>query len=193
MYSSAATTKLLGEVGSLSRDGSLLNISCGTVGGALSVRSSIIGCGRFWRCLSTSSRVIWPLSCGGCWTIVWIGFCTGSGLFWPRTFFFLPRVDPVLCVVPDVPASLIFFRLISFSSSEDSVSSVSLPVPSGFSYCKRRSRRNVLSFVTLSSFRWLVCKDSWKNSFSWNGMIATKEGKYLGTQTYIDQELQFFL
>lgn len=44
----------------LSNEGSLLNISVGTVGGALSGKSPINEWPRADKCLSTSSGVMWP-------------------------------------------------------------------------------------------------------------------------------------
>lgn len=149
----------------LSSDGSLLNISVGTVGGALSGTISI----NDWRdckCRSTSSAVMCPSE-------IIIGIfafiaCAVRAFFDAAVVFFLFggfKFLPLLIV-----AFSTFFRFgpsLRESSSEDSVSSLSDDVMSGFSYCSRRSMRNDRSRVTFSKRRWLDRRASWKNSFSW--------------------------
>lgn len=54
----------------------------------------------------------------------------------------------------------------TISSSDDSVSSLSLNDASTFSYCNKRSSRKLLSLFTFSNFRCVERRASWKHSFS---------------------------
>lgn len=191
-HSSAATC--VGEepstkwsVGSLSKEGSLLNISAGTVAGARSGIKSMTE--RLDNCRSTSAWVCWFTPTTSNW--LKLGFCTcsmdsllGVGC---KFFFLRPLVEPVAepltlcsslrlwkcyrCLI--LGMSLInkkktyfFISLVASSSEDSSVSSLSEEVFSGFSYCNKRSKRKARSLETLSKRLWFDLKASWKNSFS---------------------------
>lgn len=79
----------------LSNDGSLLNISVGTVAGASTIPiSDCFDC----KCLSTSSAVIWPsvmvsvfMTAGGCTVELFVFFCVCFLRFGAVTFLFGPE------------------------------------------------------------------------------------------------------
>lgn len=144
----------------LSSDGSLLNISFGTVAGASGTRPMRDCLDCKWR--STSSAVMCPSFD--------LFVCVMLLLFTPffaAVFFRLVGTAPLPCDALPASAFRFFAVSIRFSSSDDSVSSLSDDEFSGFSYWSKRSNRNERSRVTLSSRRWLDRSASWKNSFSY--------------------------
>lgn len=176
----------------LSNDGSLLNISVGTVAGASNIPiSDCLDC----KCRSTSSAVIWPsvivsvfMMAGAGGATLFDFFCVCFRRFGGLAFLFcvafvelffrlylmknntceLIQNEPNRFSISQI--DITYFRTFSVrlpSSSDDSVSSsLSDSELYGFSYCNKRSSKNERSLVTFNRRRWLDRSASWKNSFS---------------------------
>lgn len=89
------------------------------------------------------------------------------------------------CIIGNGVKCYFFCSLVRLSSEDSSVSSVSVELFSGCSYCSKRSRRKARSLETFNRRLWLERRASWKNSFSyiswknkshgWVSMFCTSE------------------
>lgn len=175
----------------LSNDGSLLNISVGTVAGASTIPiNDCFDC----KCLSTSSAVIWPSVIVSVFmtdvaldAALFAFFCVCFLRFDGLAFLFCELFDALFFLLQqkfnqyfwacccnaiklmnDEDAYFLTFSVRLPSSSDDSVSSsLSDSELSGFSYWSKRSSKNERSRVTFNRRRWLDRRASWKNSFSY--------------------------
>lgn len=165
----------------LSRDGSLLNISFGTVSVASVTMSWQNDC-RDCKWRSTSSAVIKASTAA---LFIEVGsvavaafFCDvflrfgGFALLLCDAFIvsaFRLRKQTYLLYKAHIYVDLTYFLTFStrpLSSSEDSVASLSDDDTSGFSYSNKRSNKYDRSRITFKRRLWLERNASWKYSFS---------------------------
>lgn len=158
------------NISHLSNDGSLLNISFGTVAGASGTKP-MSDC-RDCKCRSTSSAVMCPSENA---LFLFAAACAFAAFF-VNCFFRFGGFAPLPCeefIASPFRLNSVYMKAVfsthqspwlirgtyffvfsvRTSSSDDSVSSLSDDEFSGFSYCSNRSNRNERSLVTFNSRR----------------------------------------